>query len=85
MADPHQSPSPMPHSKTKTVNNVYKDTIGYDASTKNAVDPRYWIHQIGQVFKWYPKRKFTIYQTSNWKLPKCWNYSNVSLDTLDNL
>jgi hypothetical protein len=63
----------------------YKDTSGYDAGTKHAVDPRYWIHQIGKVFELYRRRKFTIYQTSNWKLPKCWNYSNVSLDTLDNL
>lgn len=73
------------HSQTKKVNNVYKDTSGYDASTKHAVDPRYWIHQIGKVFELYRKRKFTIYQTKDWKLPKTWNYPNVSLDTLDNL
>ena len=73
------------HSKTKTVNNVYKDTIGYDASTKNAVDPRYWIHQIGQVFKWYPKRKFTIYQLDNWQIPQNWKLANVSVDYIDNL
>ena len=73
------------HSQTSKVNNVYKDTKGYDASTKHAVDPRYWIHQIGKVFELYRKRKFTIYQTNDWKLPKCWNYPNVSLDTLDNL
>jgi hypothetical protein len=73
------------HSKTKTVNNVYKDTIGYDASTKNAVDPRYWMHQIGQVFKWYPKRKFTIYQLDNWQIPQNWKLANVSVDYIDNL
>ena len=73
------------HSKTKTVNNVYKDTIGYDAGTKNAVDPRYWIHQIGQVFKWYPKRKFTIYQLDNWQIPQNWKLANVSVDYIDNL
>ena len=73
------------HSKTKTVSNVYKDTSGYDASTKNAVDPRYWIHQIGQVFKWYPKRKFTIYQLDNWQIPQNWKLANVSVDYIDNL
>jgi len=73
------------HSKTKTVNNLYKDTIGYDASTKNAVDPRYWIYQIGQVFKWYPKRKFTIYQTNDWQIPQNWKLANVSVDYIDNL
>jgi len=73
------------HSKTKTVNNVYKDTNGYNESTKNAVDPRYWIHQIGQVFKWYPKRKFTIYQLDNWQIPQNWKLANVSVDYIDNL
>ena len=72
-------------SETKNVNNIYKDTVGYNKSTKNAVDPRYWIHQIGMVFKLYNKCKFIIYQKNNWNLPKAWKYINVSVDTLDNL
>lgn len=72
-------------SETKNVNNIYKDTDGYNESTKNAVDPRYWIHQIGMVFKIYNKCKFTIYQKSNWNLPKAWKYTNVSVDTLEKL
>ncbi len=72
-------------SETKNVNNIYKDTDGYNQSTKNAVDPRYWIHQIGMVFKLYNKCNFTIYQKNNWNLPKAWKYINVSVDTLDNL
>ena len=72
-------------SETKNVNNIYKDTDGYNESTKNAVDPRYWIHQIGMVFKLYNKCKFIIYQKNNWNLPKAWKYTNVSVDTLDNL
>jgi hypothetical protein len=72
-------------SETKNVNNIYKDTDGYNESTKNAVDPRYWIHQIGQVFKWYPKRKFTIYQLDNWQIPQNWKLANVSVDYIDNL
>ena len=72
-------------SETKNVNNIYKDTVGYNESSKNAVDPRYWIHQIGMVFKLYNKCKFIIYQKNNWNLPKAWKYTNVSVDTLDNL
>ena len=72
-------------SETKNVNNIYKDTDGYNESTKNAVDPRYWIHQIGMVFKLYKKCNFTIYQKSNWSLPKAWKYTNVSVDMLDKL
>ena len=34
-------------------NNIYKDTKSYDAKDKNAVDPRYWIHQISKVFEWF--------------------------------
>ncbi len=34
----------------------------YIDADKRAVDPRYWIHQIGMVFKSFPKIQFTIYQ-----------------------
>jgi len=72
------------HSKTKTVNNVYKGTPNYDDATKRPVDPRYWIHQIGTVFKCFPKIQFIIYQ-DEWQLPKDWNYPNVTVDTISNL
>jgi len=73
------------HSKTKTVNNIYKGTPNYDDTDKKAVDPRYWIHQIGMVFSCFPKIKFTIYQDDEWELPKAWNYSNVKVDTISNI
>jgi len=72
------------HSKTSTVNNVYKDTPSYDAADKRAVDPRYWIHQIGMVFNCFPKIQFTIYN-DDWELPKAWKYSNVTVDTISNI
>jgi hypothetical protein len=73
------------HSKTKTVNNIYKDTPNYDSADKRAVDPRYWIHQIGMVFNCFPKTTFTIYQEDNWELPKAWNYPNVTVDKISNI
>ena len=73
------------YSTNEHVNNIYKDTLGYDASTKNAVDPRYWIHQIEMVFKYYPKTKFTIYNNKDWKCPKNWLFENVSLDIIENI
>tara|TARA_B110000037_G_C16964487_1_gene442374 strand:- start:47 stop:625 length:579 start_codon:yes stop_codon:yes gene_type:complete len=72
------------HSQNDTVNNIYKDTKNYIAASKRPVDPRYWIHQIGKVFKHYPTKKFTIYQ-DNFELPSAWNHSNVSLDNISNL
>lgn len=72
-------------SQTKSVNNVYKDTPNYEKSNYRAVDPRYWIHQIGMVFKCFPKIKFNIYQDPKWELPKSWNYSNVTVDILSNI
>lgn len=72
------------HSTTATVNNVYKDTSNYDSSDKRAIDPRYWIHQIGMVFKYYTKINFILHH-DNFELPDSWKYSNVSLDTFDNL
>ena len=73
------------YSNTKTVNNVYKDTPSYDSSDKRAVDPRYWIHQIGMVFRCFPKIQFTIYQDPSWELPQAWNYPNVSVDKISNI
>ena len=72
------------HSKTDTVNNIYKGTPNYDDADKRAVDPRYWIHQIGMVFNCFPKIQFTIYQ-DNWDLPKAWNYPNVTVDNISNI
>ena len=72
-------------SKTKTVNNIYKDTKHYDPADKRAVDPRYWIHQIGMVFECFPKITFTIYQEPEWKLPQAWNYPNVKVDKISNI
>ena len=73
------------YSNTNTVNNVYKGTTNYDSPNKRAVDPRYWIHQIGMVFKSFPKVRFTVYQEDEWELPKAWKNSNVSLDSISNL
>ena len=73
------------HSKTNTVNNIYKDTPNYDVSTKRPVDPSYWIHQIAKIFEIFPHVQFRIYNTVDWTLPKTWKYNNVSLDIIDNL
>ena len=73
------------YSKTKTVNNIYKDTPNYDDATKRPVDPRYWIHQIGMVFECFPKVTFRIYQEPSWELPKAWNYPNVVVDRISNI
>ena len=73
------------YSTNKQVNNVYKDTPNYDRADKQAVDPRYWIHQIGKVFECFPKITFTIYQTPNWQLPQAWNYPNVKVDNISNI
>lgn len=73
------------YSKTKTINNVYKGTPNYDDVDKKAIDPRYWIHQIGMVFNCFPKIQFTIYQEPDWELPKAWNYPNVTIDKISNI
>ena len=72
------------HSTNATVNNIYKDTDNYDSSDKRAVDPRYWIHQIGMVFSCYTKINFVVH-CEDFKLPNAWKHPNVSLDTISNL
>ena len=72
------------HSNTSTVNNIYKDTDNYDTADKRAVDPRYWVHQIGMVFSYYTKIKFVVHN-DNFKLPETWKQPNVLLDTISSL
>ena len=72
------------YSSTSKVNNIYKDTRNYDRADKRAVDPRYWIHQIGKVFECYAKTNFVVYELHE-KMQKAWNYPNVSLDKLSSL
>ena len=69
----------------KLVNNIYKDTEHYDASNKNAVDPRYWIHQIGMVFNCFPNTQFKILVKDDWTLPKAWTQPNVKVDNISTL
>ena len=73
------------YSVDNKVNNIYKDTANYTLAHKSAVDPRYWIHQIGKVFECFSNTRFIVHQTNNWQLPKAWKQSNVSLDSLNNL
>ena len=72
------------YSDTTTVNNIYKDTKNYDRSDKRAVDPRYWIHQIGKVFHCFPKTNFIVYN-KHIKLKESWIYPNVMVDTISNI
>jgi hypothetical protein len=65
------------------INNCYKDTHCYNAADYRAVDPRYWIHQIGKVFECFPDTEFCIYQTPQWQMPKKWNLPNVFLDNIN--
>lgn len=73
------------YSKTKTVNNIYKGTTNYNAVDYRAVDPRYWIYQIGKIFELYSRRSFIVYQEDDWNLPKAWNYPNVTVDKISNI
>ena len=67
------------------INNVYKDTQNYSLSIKSAVDPRYWIYQIGKVFENFPNTQFIVYTKSEWQKPKSWNHPNVKVDSISNI
>jgi len=73
------------YSTDNCVNNVYKDTANYALAHKSAVDPRYWIYQIGKVFECFPNTQFVIHQADNWQLPKAWKQPNVTVDTISSL
>jgi hypothetical protein len=71
------------YSTDTRVNNVYKGTQNYSSSNNNAVDPRYWIYQISQVFRCFPDKYFTVYNRANWKTPKEWSLANVQFKNID--
>lgn len=73
------------YSKDNKINNIYKDTVNYKSSEDRAVDPRYWIYQIGQIIKHFPQTKFTFFQTEDWQLPSSWKKSNVTVDRISNI
>jgi hypothetical protein len=62
------------------VNNVYKNTENYAGTESMAVDPSYWIYQIGKIFELYPNKKFTV--ISN-RIPPIWKFSHVTHLTIN--
>ena len=70
------------HGRQDRVNNIYKDTVNYSNSKSHAVDPSYWIYQIGKVFELFPKIEFKIMNTVGWHMPTEWQKSNVKFIAL---
>lgn len=73
------------YSANKNVNNIYKGTENYQPINSRAVDPRYWIYQIGKVFEIFPHVKFQVYSSSDWNCPTQWKKSNVIVDSISNI
>jgi len=68
------------------VNNVYKDTKSYDVSSKQQVDPSYWIYQNKKIFEHHPKHNFNYYVEENFLIPESWqNISNLKIIPLTDL
>ncbi len=65
------------YSDNGKINNVYKGTNNYNKSDSQAVDYSYWIHQIAQVFRYYPDKKFLVLNNRDWTLPREWILDNV--------
>ena len=64
------------------VNNMYKGTSNYLNEKAAAVDPSYWIYQIGKVFECFPAIQFKVLNKHNWELPKEWQKNNVKFVAL---
>jgi hypothetical protein len=59
------------------VNNIYKGTENYLHEKAAAVDPSYWIYQIGKIIECFPNIQFKILNKNNWDLPLEWQKTNV--------
>lgn len=64
------------------VNNIYKGTDNYSNANANAVDPSYWIYQIGKLFSLFPHIQFNIINTEGWKMPTEWQLNNVKKESI---
>lgn len=64
------------------VNNVYKGTNNYSNPDSGAVDPSYWIYQIGKIFSLFPHIQFNIINTEGWKMPEEWQKDNVRKESI---
>lgn len=64
------------------VNNIYKGTTNYAKPDAQAVDYSYWVHQISQVFKYYPDSNFIIKNKQGWTVPSDWQKNNVTFIAL---
>ncbi len=65
------------------VNNVYKGTENYSKVDSHAIDHSHWVYQISQIFKHFPNKYFTIYNRSDWFLPREWSLNNVVVKDID--
>jgi len=63
-------------------NNIYKDTLNYKKSSERAVDPRYWIHQLGKIFELNQNMKFVLYCLDSFVKPMEWNHTNLEYRSL---
>lgn len=59
------------------INNLYKGTKNYDPSTHHSIDPRFWIYQLSQCFRYYLDIIWIQHQPEGWKKPESWNFKNL--------
>lgn len=68
------------------VNNIYKDTKSYDQSSKQPVDPSYWIYQNQKIFQHHPAQQFNYYVENSFQTPQSWqNLPNLKILPLTDL
>lgn len=67
--------------QTDVCNNIYKDTDGYD---NKVVDPKYWHHQLNQLFVNYPQVTFVWVAPKSYKCPIKWTkHDNFYRETVE--
>ena len=64
------------------VNNIYKGTDNYSNPNSSAVDPSYWIYQLGKIFSLFPHIQFNIINVEGWKMPQEWQQNNVKKESI---
>jgi len=61
------------------INNCYKGTKHYDPRDHHAIDPSYWVYQLGKCFQHYSTVTWIQHQPEGWSKPPSWIYNNLKI------
>lgn len=67
-------------SSNGNLNNIYKNTKNYGKESDKAIEPSFWIYQLGKLFEYYNEIEFIQHQEIHWQSPPEWSrFNNLTI------